>query len=409
MVDPRHPRGSEISEEDRRIRAWRNSVYLVFAACGAAVAAIVARTPTIRDDLGITLAETGLLLLGMSMGSLIALITSGQIVWRLGPRTTIVWSLFLAASGLVTTGLGSTVAHNYVVVLIALICFGVGSGSCNVAMNVEGADVERATGRPTMPLFHASFSAGGVVGVAIAAAGAALHLGVVVDLSITAVLVAAGGRLVAPHLEASQRRTADVGPRINPLRAQLSVWLERRTILIGVLVLSTSFVAGAGNNWLSIAMVDGHATSNSVGALSYGAFSVAGTAGRLAAVSLLSRFGRVAVIRASAVVCGVGLILVIFFASPAVALLGAILWGLGCSLGFPIGMSAAADDAVLAGARISVVSTIGFAASLIGPPLIGTIGESVGILNALAVVLVFVAVGALVAGSARELAGRHAT
>jgi len=54
--------------------------------------------------------------------------------------------------------------------------------------------------------------------------------------------------------------------------------------------------------------------------------------------------------------------------------------------GFPVGMSAAADDPVRAAARVSVVSTIGYAAFLVGPPLLGFVGDEVGTLNALLVV-----------------------
>lgn len=390
------------SDEGAGNRAWRNSVYLIFAVCGAGTAGFVARIPTFRDDLGISISEMGMLLFGLSLASVFGLVTSGQIISRIGPRTTIISSLILAALGLVALGVGSSVVHNSLFVLIAVVGFGFGFGVCNVAMNVEGAAVERVIARPTMPLFHASFSAGGVVGAAVAAAVAALHLGVVVDLTITSLLVAGGALVVASHLRASQRIAAELPRRSITVRAHLSVWLEKRTILIGLLVLTTSFAAGSGNYWLSLAMVDGHNTSTSFAAITFGAFMIAGTAGRLAGVSLLSRFGRVAVLRGSAAVCAVGLILVIFVPLAAVSFLGAILWGLGTALGFPVGMSAAADNPEVAGARISVVATIGYGGTLIGPPLIGIFGEAFGILNALIVVLVFVFIAAIVASSARE-------
>ena len=48
--------------------------------------------------------------------------------------------------------------------------------------------------------------------------------------------------------------------------------------------------------------------------------------------------------------------------------LGIVVWGLGASLGFPVGMSAAADDPARAAARVSVVSTIGYGAFLSRTP-----------------------------------------
>ena len=77
-------------------------------------------------------------------------------------------------------------------------------------------------------------------------------------------------------------------------------------------------------------------------------------------------------------------------------------WGLGSALGFPVGMSAAADDPKTAAARVSAVATIGYLAFLVGPPLVGFVGEQVGLLNALLIVLGLVAVAGIVSPAARE-------
>jgi cyanate permease len=81
---------------------------------------------------------------------------------------------------------------------------------------------------------------------------------------------------------------------------------------------------------------------------------------------------------------------------------GVVLWGLGASLGFPVGMSAAADDPRTAAARVSAVATVGYAAFLIGPPLIGFVGDHIGVLNALWIVLGLIVVATLCIPAARE-------
>jgi cyanate permease len=65
-------------------------------------------------------------------------------------------------------------------------------------------------------------------------------------------------------------------------------------------------------------------------------------------------------------------------------------------------MSAAADDPKTAAARVSAVATIGYVAFLIGPPLLGFLGQHFGLLNSLLVVLVLVTVAGVASGSARE-------
>ena len=69
-------------------------------------------------------------------------------------------------------------------------------------------------------------------------------------------------------------------------------------------------------------------------------------------------------------------------------------------------MSAAADDPRTAAARVSAVATIGYFAFLVGPPVIGLLGQRIGVLDALLVVLVLAAIGAIVSGAAREPARR---
>ena len=183
-------------------------------------------------------------------------------------------------------------------------------------------------------------------------------------------------------------------------RGRLAIWKDQRTILIGLLVLAAAFAEGSANDWLALAMVDGHGVDNATGALVFGIFVTAMTAGRLGGVVLLNRFGRVPVLRASFLLASAGLLVIIFVPNPIVATIGAIAWGLGSALGFPIGMSAAADDPRTAAARVSAVATIGYFAFLVGPPVIGFLGEQVGLLGALLIVLVLCAMGAVVASAA---------
>ena len=187
----------------------------------------------------------------------------------------------------------------------------------------------------------------------------------------------------------------------------MAIWLEPRTLLIGLIVLGMAFAEGSANDWLALAMVDERNASYATGALLFGAFTTAMTVGRLAGGPILDRFGRVPVLRASAALATVGLVIVIFVDQPVLMVAGIVLWGLGASLGFPVGMSAAADDPAKAAARVSAVATIGYLAFLAGPPLIGVLGDSIGLLRALLVVLVLIVVAGLVSFAAREPAGER--
>jgi hypothetical protein len=275
---------------------------------------------------------------------------------------------------------------------------GLGTGTWDVAMNVEGAEVERLLGRSIMPRFHAGFSLGTVVGAGVgslvtyAGVGVGLHLGIVGLLVMLLGGVSVRGFLVAePHTEENR-----------PAGHALKAWTEPRTLMIGVMVLAMALTEGVANDWLGVAMVDGYGVPAWLGAAAFALFVAAMTAGRVGGTVLLDSFGRVAVLWGSMAVAAVGVLLVVLGSAPVLVVPGIVLWGLGASLGFPVGMSAAADDPVKSAARVSVVSTIGYTAFLGGPPLLGFLGSHVGVLHALLVVSVILVPSAFAVPSARR-------
>jgi len=300
------------------------------------------------------------------------------------------------AAGLVTVAAG--VASGSVVVAgTGLVLTGLGTSTWDVAMNVEAADVEHRLGRVLMPRFHAGFSVGTVGGALLGAGAAALSVPVAAQLVATA-LVAVLAVTVAVR---AFLPVVAVAPQDRP--SARTAWREPRTLAIGLLVLAFALTEGTANDWLTIALVDGHGTSEAVGALGFGVFVAAMTVVRTVGGTLLGRYGRPAVLRAGAGVAAVGLLLVVLADPLPLVVLGALLWGSGAALGFPVGMSAAADDPVRAPVRVSVVSSLGYTAFLAGPPLVGFLAEAAGILRALLVVLLALAVGALAAGASRPV------
>jgi len=392
-----------------RPTAWRNAVFVAFALNGFGISAWVARIPSVRDHLRISVAEVGILIFGLSVGAVLGLILAGHIVHWLGGRQSIRVSLIVAGVALGAVGFGTTVLSSFGVVLAALVLYGFCSSICDVAMNVEGAAVERTTGRTIMPLFHASWSLGTVAGAGIGSAAAfngidpVWHLGAVGVLLIVAVPIVAAFIPADDHLD-------EGGAPATPLtfRDRMATWLEPRTLLIGLIVLGMAFTEGSANDWLALAMVDGRHVDNGQGALLFGVFTVSMTLGRVIGGPLIDRVGRVVALRASGVAAAVGLAIVILVPSVPVAVAGIVLWGIGASLGFPMGMSAAGDDPARAAARVSAVATIGYLAFLVGPPLIGFVGDRIGLLNALWIVLALILLAVFVAPAARERSGRFA-
>jgi MFS family permease len=404
---------------------WRNAVVVAYGASGLAFASWVSRLPAIRDALDLTPGNVGVLLLCLTLGSFASVSASGLIVLRLGSKQTTRTGSIMVGLGLLLAGLGTTILASPVVTAAGLAIIGLGTGSWNTASNVEGAAVERAIGRHIMPRLHGAFSLGTVAGAGLGAAAAAASIPVIWHLAAAGVVVAVSVTTAARWFRADATPVAGErsfaqdtfgDPTTGPIpivsgseapldnkRKVAQAWHDKRTLLLGVMVLGLALAEGAAGDWVALALADGHGQSDAAGAAGYGLFVTFMTIGRFAGTLVLDRFGRVPVMRSCAALAVLGLGLFVFAPVPWLAFVALAIWGLGASLGFPVGMSAAADDPAKAAARVSVVSTIGYGAFLCGPPLLGLLAEHVGILHSLLAVMVMLVVSFLLSPVARKI------
>ncbi|MEE6258749.1 MFS transporter [Plantactinospora sonchi] len=393
---PAAPTASAPTAPPPRVVAARTGVAFVFALNGFAVASWFARIPAARESLGLSAGRLGLLLLALSFGAILAMVTAGSVVHRLGSRRATAGSTVLVAAGLVMLGAGVGVWSSVPLTAIGLATLGYGSGLGDVGMNVEAALVERRLRRTVMPRFHAAWSLGTVSGAGLGAGGAHVNLPLVVHLTLVAGIVLAGTLvgvryfLTADHEPTAADHDGGDDPATGSVPARgsgvLRAWREPRTLLLGLFVLVMAFTEGTAMDWIAVAFIDGHGFGEAAGAAVFGVFVAAMTVGRTVGTVALDRWGRVPVLLGTVGFAVLGVLVAVLVPVGPLALAGVALWGLGASLGFPVGMSAAADEEQRAPARVSVVATIGYTAFLAGPPLVGLLGDRVGTLRALLVV-----------------------
>jgi MFS family permease len=363
---------------------WRWAVTAAFGLGGITVSAWGPRLPAIKTGLGIGTATIGLLLAGVTVGAVLGLLASAAVQHRLGSRRSVTAALLLVAAAMAVMGF-ALILGSVLLIAGAFVIIGTGIGLLDVLINVEGSAVEQATGRTLMPMMHAAWSIGVAAGSGVGAACAALGIAPSAQLIGESVFIAAAGLATAAGIPHGRREPArqpepDRGAK---LRQWLRGWLDWRLLLIGVVMLGVELGEGSANSWLTLAMRSNHGQTAAVAALFFTAFATCEALTRIFGGPVVSRIGRVRTIRLTTALGIVGIALFILAGDRWIVLLGVVLWAVGVSMGFPLGMSSAAESGPDPAARISVVASVGYFANLAGPPAIGALAQSAGLLNAL--------------------------
>ncbi|EEF7687865.1 MFS transporter [Salmonella enterica subsp. enterica] len=373
-------------------RTW--ALFMFFFLPGLLMASWATRTPAIRDILSVSTAEMGAVLFGLSIGSMSGILCSAWLVKRFSTRKVIRTTMTCAVTGMVILSIALWCASPLIFAL-GLAVFGASFGAAEVAINVEGAAVERELNKTVLPMMHGFYSFGTLAGAGVGMALTALSVPANIHIILAAAVAIAPIFIAIRAIPDGTGKNASEDAHLQ--EKGLPFYRDIQLLLIGVVVLAMAFAEGSANDWLPLLMVDGHGFSPTSGSLIYAGFTLGMTVGRFTGGWFIDRYSRVTVVRASALMGALGIGLIIFVDSDWVAGVSVILWGLGASLGFPLTISAASDTGPDAPTRVSVVATTGYLAFLVGPPLLGYLGEHYGLRSAMMVVLALVILAALVA------------
>lgn len=336
--------------------------------------------PLLKNRLDLSPAVLGVALLCLAVGALTAMIASGPLLGRIGsaPVTRVTALLF---AGLLPL---PALVPDVVTLCIVLALFGASGGTMDVAMNAQGALVERRLGRPIMSSLHGMWSLGGLAGAGLG--GLLLPL---MPAAAQAALVSAG--LLVPFLLLQGRFLADRNAGGGGL-----VLPDRKTLLLGLLAALSFMSEGAILDWSAIHLRDDLGAPAVVAGMGFGVFSAAMAAGRFSGDRLRHRFGGARLMRAGGLLAAAGLGLVlaggmVADGSPLLAIAGFGLTGIGLSNMVPVLFSTA--GAVETGHpdhAVAAVSTMGYAGVLTGPPLVGFIAQGTSLATAFALIALLV-------------------
>jgi MFS family permease len=332
-----------------------------FFAFGAFWGAWGVLLPAVKEQTGASVSELGVALLFIAVAALPAMLSTGLLIDRFGPKLLPLTNLFFAAA-VVLPGF----AHSAWELGLVLAFVGAASGAFDVAINVAASGIETSGGGGVMQKAHALFS-GGFLAASVLV-GFARELGA----EPLPILLAASGVLVvstglnrhAAALPAAPQ--AERGPRLR---------FTRSLVLLGLLC-GVAFVAESGiENWSALFLETELDASPALAGLGPGFFAAAMVLGR----SLGQRLE--ALVGDTLLLCGGGLVaaggLTIAATAPAipVAVAGFFLGGAGISVAAPTLFGAAGRSSAEheRGSSVATVTTISYLGFLGGPPLIGSV------------------------------------
>lgn len=230
---------------------------------------------------------------------------------------------------------------------------------------------------------HGFFSLGTLCGALIGIAATLAKVPIIIHLASASIVVVAVVGVSIRLLPADAGVSTEKPRSSGSGDSRRSVFRDRNLIHIGEVILAMALAEGTASDWSPLVLVDGHGLDATTSSDIYAGFTATMALCRFIGGRFVDRFGRAWAVSDSAAfdVLGIGMVALIDYLP--FAIFGALLWGLGAALGFPVALSAAVASGENPAARISSSATIGYLAFLVGPPALGLLGEQFGLRSAL--------------------------
>ncbi len=365
-----------------------------FMAPGLAYGLVTSRMPALKNMTGATEGELGIILLCFGLSALIGLAFAPRLIAKISAKTTLLASSLACMVFVVLVSFSSSVWFFGIAMALLGICMGL----CDVTMNVQGVEVERAYKKSSMNILHAGYNIGAAAAACAGSIFAATNFDVWVNFVLPVAIMAgmlwwAEPRLVTENLEKPERSESSPLVSVEPKkRLPFLVWV------CGLLCVCCYVSEGSVGEWGSLYLHQEKAAPESIAALVFAGFSICSLLCRLVADRLRNNFGDFLVSTAGATLALAGMLTVLSSSSWSICLIGYAMMGLGQAPIVPIAFSrAGAIKGVSTARATSLVSLLAYAGLLFAPPAFGLSAEHFGLHTALCAVPVLLTITVLLA------------
>lgn len=337
---------------------------LLFVLLGTAYASWASRIPAIRDALGLTPSQVGIVLFCAAIGAIVSFPISSWLVAHVGARR----SAFLAGAWILLILLAISVAPQMWVLMICMVGFGLGTSIFDVAINMLGTAAEKKASRSIMSQLHAWFCAGTMSGALFGSGMASLNSSPLIHFFVVCVLLSI-------PLTWAVRVLPNDQPDPQSEKKAFAV-PHGALIALGMIGFCGAIAEGSIADWSGIYLKDQLHASEGIAPLAFAIFSATMLAARLVCDRLKDIFGARKVMVVGALISALGLLLVVGAFGVLITLVGFALSGTGLAAVFPFMFSAAGQQG---GNAVVSVATMSYTGGLVGPPVIGLISDKWGL------------------------------
>ena len=379
--------------ETVNLRNWHRTILVFFAVVGLTGASMMVRLPLVRQILDVSTGTLGLILVAGSIGAMSGLLYVGRFVAHFGTKRAAILGMSIWVGGMLIAALGLAFGSP-IVFAIGNFFGGVGGGMTDVAINVDGSAIEQKLGRAAMPKMHAAFSIGALAGAGLGTIAIQANIDIALQVGVLATVCYLLPILNLRHLpkdnglHSEEEKAGNAGPLFTKV-----------VVLLGLGIFGMTLAEGASNDWLTIGLVDDYKADPTSAGIGYAILVASMTLVRFFGGPLTDRFGKALTLRLTGVLGILGLVLLIARINIPLAWFGSFLWGVGVALAFPLFLSAAGEQPNPA-RKVATVSAFGYTSFLVGPPLLGFVGQAIGVVNMYWIILLFIGLSVVVSGAA---------